>query len=202
MQRFDKEAIAGAVRDAESRTAAEIVVEIHTRSGSYAHADARFGAALALLSLIVLVFMPFTVAPIVVILDPIAVYLAAQVIARRSDAVRRLFTSRSERTNAVRTQAAALFHDRGIANTSGETGLLFYASLLERRIEILADRGLLRRVVPNDWNALLAGLRTERTLDSAAIGAAIRPLGELLARDLPRAADDVNELPDMPEIES
>lgn len=202
MQRFDREAIAGAVRDAESRTAAEIVVEIHTRSGSYAHADARFGAALALLSLVVLVFMPFTVAPIVVILDPIAVYLAALLIARQSDALRRLFTSRSERTNAVRTQAAALFHDRGIANTSGETGLLFYASLLERRIEILADRGLLRRVVPNDWNALLVQLRTERTLDSAVIVAAIRSLGELLARDVPRTADDVNELPDMPEIES
>jgi len=201
MQRtFDKEAVIAAVRDVESRTAAEVVVEIRTRSGSYAHADARFAALLALLSLVVLVFMPFVVAPIAVILDPIVVYLAGIIIARRSAPLRRLFSTNAERTAAVHTHAAALFHERGIANTSAETGLLFYASLLERRIEVLADRGLLRQLVPNDWNALLNELRKERVLDSDAIVAAIRSLGALLARDVPRTADDVNELPDMPEI--
>ncbi len=201
MQRtFDKEAITAAVREVESRTAAEVVVEIHTRSGSYAHADARFAALLALLSLVVLVFMPFVVPPIAVILDPILAWLAGIAIARRSAALRRLFSTSAERTAAVRTHAAAMFHERGIANTSAETGLLLYASLLERRIEVLADRGLLRRLVPHDWNALLIEIRKERPLDPDAILTAIRSLGALLARDVPRGADDVNELADAPEI--
>jgi len=201
MQRsFDKEAITAAVREVESRTAAEVVVEIQTRSGSYAHADARFAALLALLSLVVLVFMPFVVSPIAVILDPILAWLAGIAMARRSAALRRLLSTNAERTAAVRTHAAAMFHERGIANTSAETGLLFYASLLERRVEVLADRGLLRRLAPNDWNALLVEIRKERPLDSEAIVASIRSLGALLARDVPRGADDVNELPDAPEI--
>jgi putative membrane protein len=201
MQRtFDKEAITAAVREVESRTAAEVVVEIHTRSGSYAHADARFAALLALLSLVVLVFMPFVVPPIAVILDPILAWLAGIAIARRSDTLRRLFSTNAERTAAVRTHAAAMFHERGIANTSAETGLLLYASLLERRIEVLADRGLLRRLVPHDWNALLIEIRKERPLDPDAILTSIRSLGALLARDVPRGADDVNELADAPEI--
>jgi len=201
MQRtFDKAAITAAVREVESRTAAEVVVEIHTRSGSYAHADARFAALLALLSLVVLVFMPFVVPPIAVILDPILAWLAGIILARRSDALRRLFSTSAERTAALRTHAAAMFHERGIANTSAETGLLLYASLLERRIEVLADRGLLRRLVPHDWNALLIEIRKERPLDSDAILTAIRSLGALLARDVPRGADDVNELADAPEI--
>jgi len=201
MQRtFDKDTITAAVREVESRTAAEVVVEIHTRSGSYAHADARFAALLALLSLVVLVFMPFVVPPIAVILDPILTWLAGIILARRSAALRRLFSTNAERTAAVRTHAAAMFHDRGIANTSAETGLLLYASLLERRIEVLADRGLLRRLVPHDWNALLIEIRKERPLDADAILTAIRSLGALLARDVPRGADDVNELADAPEI--
>jgi putative membrane protein len=194
--------IADAVRDLESRSAAELVIEIRRRSGSYAHADARFAAALALLSLVVLVFMPFEVPAIVVILDPIAAYLAGIAVARNSDALRRLFTSARERETAARTHAAALFHDRGIANTSGETGLLLYASLLERRIEVLADRGLLRRLVPTDWNAALSDIRKERVLDPDEILNAIRALDALLARDVPRADGDVNELADMPEIDA
>src|SRR6185369_2017298 len=177
-------------------------VEIRRRSGSYAHADARFAAALALLSLVILVFMPFEVPAIVVILDPIAAYLAGIAVARNSDALRRLFTSARERETAARTHAAALFHDRGIANTSGETGLLLYASLLERRIEVLADRGLLRRLVPTDWNAALSNIRKERVLDPDEILNAIRALDALLARDVPRADGDVNELADMPEIDA
>jgi uncharacterized membrane protein len=78
--------------------------------------------------------------------------------------------------------------------------LLLYASLLERRIEVLADRGLLRRLVPHDWNALLIEIRKERPLDPDAIITSIRSLGALLARDVPRGADDVNELADAPEI--
>jgi len=204
MQRtFDSgaaKAIADAVRDVESRSAAEVVVEIRTRSGSYAIADARFAALLAILSLVVLVFMPFTVLPSVVILDPIAVYLAGIAVARRSAALRRLFSTRAEQLEAVRVHAAAKFHERGVANTSAETGVLLYASLLERRIEVLADRGLLQRLVPHEWNALLDDIRTERATDPDVIVTSIRSLAAILGRDVPRGEDDVNELPDMPEI--
>jgi putative membrane protein len=204
MQRtFDSgaaKAIADAVRDVESRSAAEVVVEIRTRSGSYAIADARFAALLAIISLVVLVFMPFTVLPSVVILDPIAVYLAGIAVARRSASLRRLCSTRAERLEAVRVHAAAKFHERGVANTSAETGLLLYASLLERRIEVLADRGLLQRLVPHEWNALLDDIRTERAIDPDLIVTSIRSLAAILGRDVPRGEHDVNELLDMPEI--
>jgi putative membrane protein len=194
---FDAEAarrIGGAVREVESRSAAEVVVEIRRRSGSYAHADARLAAFLALVSLAVLVYMPFTVPPVAVLLDPVAFYAVGLAIGRRSDSLRRLFTKKSERLQAVRTHAAALFHDRGIANTSAETGLVLYVSLLERRMEVLADRGLLRQVDPNDWNAALPELHVERRLDPDAVIAAIRRLGAILERDIPAGALNEDEL--------
>ena len=202
--KFDQPAarrIADAVRDVERRSAAELVVEIRARSGSYAHADARFAALFALISLAVLVYMPLTVPPFAVLLDPIAAWLIGMAIAKRSATLRRLFTTRRERLEAVRTHAAALFHDRGVANTSGETGLLLFVSLLERRMEVLADRGLLQKVNATEWNAAIAALHVERATDSEAVIAAIHSLGAILTRDVPAGADDADELASTPEIQ-
>ena len=193
--------IGDAVREIEGRSAAEVVVEVRARSGSYAHADARFAACLALLSLGVLVFMPLTVPPVTVLLDPIAFWLIGIAIARRSAGLRRLFTTRRERQEAVRTHAAARFHDRGIANTANETGVLVYVSLLERRMDVLADRGLLQKVAPAEWNAAVAAMHTERAIDPDAVLAAIRSLGAILERDLPAGAENADELASAPEIE-
>ena len=197
MQQFDASAasrIGDAVRELEQRSAVELVVEVRARSGSYAHADARFAAALVFVSLVVLVFMPITVPPITVLLDSVAFYALGIGIARRSDAIRRLFTSKRERLLAVRTQAAALFHDRGVANTSGETGVVLYISLLERRIEVLADRGVLQHIVAHEWNAALAELHGERPRSPEEVIAAIRRLGGVLEHRLPAGGTDTDEL--------
>lgn len=202
--KFDAEAarrIGEAVRAVEHRTAAELVVEIRARSGSYAHAEARFAAAAALLSLIVLVFMPWSVPPVAVLFDAAIVYASALIAARRSNAVRRLCTSPRERLRAARTHAAALFFERGVANTAEETGVILYVSLLERRMEVLADRGVLRKVASHEWNAMLAALRAERALDAEALIEAIRALGAVLERALPAGTTNVDELRNAPRID-
>lgn len=201
---FDAEAarsIGDAVRDIEARSAAELVVDIRARSGSYAQADSRFGALLAFLSLVALVFMPWVVPPITVLVDAVAFYLGGVAISRHSASVRRLFTTRRERLEVVRTHAAAAFHQRGISNTSAETGVLLYVSLLERRIEVLADRGLLARVNAIEWNAVLEELHRGGEIDPDMVLAAIRALGAILTRDVP--ADDANadELTNAAEIQ-
>jgi putative membrane protein len=203
-RQFDADAVrrlGEVVLELERRSSAELVVEIRPRSGSYAHADARFAAILTLVSLAVLVFMPFVVPPVAVLLDAIAIYVLGLAVARRGDALRRLCTTRRERLEAVRTHAAALFHDRGVANTSGETGVLLYVSLLERRMEVLADRGLLRRVVASDWNAALAELHVERALDPQAVEDAIRRLASIVARDAPAGEINEDELASAPRME-
>ena len=193
--------VADVIREIETRSSAELVVEIRARAAPYAHADSRFGALVALASLAVLVFMPFVVPPIAVLLDPVPFYFLGVMIAQRSDALRRLFTTRKERLEAVRTRAAALFHDRRVSETEEETGVLFFASLLERRIEVLADRGVLRAVHPEEWNALLAELHAERKLDPDGVIAALRKIGALLERALPPGAGaNADELPSVPEV--
>src|SRR5512132_368642 len=55
-------AAADAVRSVEACSCAELVVEVRDRSGSYAHADTRFAALVALFTLAFALFSPYVFA--------------------------------------------------------------------------------------------------------------------------------------------
>ena len=196
MNKVDPTAIASIeriVRSIEEHSSAEVVVEIRSCSGSYAHADQRFAAATGFAALLFVLFVPFSFAPWLV---PFAVGLSfavALLLSRSSSSIRRLTTTRREREASTRMAAAAAFFERGVANTRAESGVLVLLSLLERRIEILADRGVLDAVPVLEWNQLMAltgggGLEELTT--------ALQALQVLLARCLPASAGNGNELPD------
>lgn len=95
-----------------------------------------------------------------------------------------------------------MFYEAGIANTNAEMGVLVYLSLLERRLELIADRGVLKAVPPLEWNHRLFELKEAgRNPDVQTLFKALRNLGELLAKHLPATGENPNELPDMPRIE-
>jgi uncharacterized membrane protein len=193
--------LTNAVRELEARSCAEVVIEIRGRSGSYAHADARFAALLAFVALFVLLFSPWPFQPVWVLIDAAIAYAIGWAIARRSDSVRRLMTTERERATQVRTLASSAFFERGIANTVRESGVVIYHGLLEQRIEILADRGVLLAVPPLEWNGLLAAARATRSGDAKTLVNIVRDLAALLEMYLPRLEDDVDELTNAPRFE-
>lgn len=198
MKKLDSATIATievAIRAIEKESSAEVVVDVRWYSGSYAHADHRFAAIIAFAALLFVLFAPPTFAPWLV---PFAVglsYAAALVLSRSSDLIRRLMTTRRERLANARMAAAAAFVERGVANTRRESGLLVLFSRLERRIEIVADRGVLDAVPVLEWNQLLAPSRREAA-GIEELAATLQQLQSLLTRCLPVGADDVNELMD------
>src|SRR4029077_20088145 len=123
-------------------------------------------------------------------------------VSSRGDWLRRILTTKTFQAKAARTGAAAMFYEAGIANTSAENGLLIYLSLLERRMEVIADRGILKAVPPLKWNHAVFELK-EVARDAAPdkLIAALRRIGILLAEHLPATGDNPNELPDGPSIQ-
>ena len=190
-------ALTDAVRDIEKRSCAEVVVEVRSRSGSYAHAEGRFAAILAFVALVVLLFSPWPFRAFWVAVDIAAVYGIGLFIARRSDEVRRRVTREAARNSQVRNTAAAVFHERGVANTGAETGMLVYLSLLERRLEILADRGVLLSVPALPWNQILERARGCPGTPAALVEF-LRNLAPLLGEYLPAREGDVDELANEP----
>lgn len=187
--------ITDAIHELERCSCAEVVVEIRARSGSYAQADARFASLVAFLALLFLIYSPWPFAAHWVAIDVALVWFATLLV--RSDGARRLMTSRKEREAQVRIVAAAAFHERGVANTSGETGVLVYLSVMERRIEILADRGVLEAVPPLEWNRIISVARA-RNATPETLADAVRELTPLLERHLPAGEGDVDELCNVP----
>jgi putative membrane protein len=192
------DAIEGAVRSAERTTSGEIVPVVVERSDSYA--DVRIGAAAlvaiagggaleafvpglghwlvaAQLAAFVLLCLGFGWRPLLALVAP-----------------NPLFEER------VHHAAARAFHEAGMVETRDRTGILIFVSLLERRVEVIADRGIHAQVADGTWDGVV-----ERVVRGIREGHADRGLvegitlcGQILASHFPPRPDDVDELPDRP----
>jgi putative membrane protein len=203
--RFDNaacETLAGCVKEIERNTDAELVIVVRARSANYAHADYLFGFSIALIVLSFLIFSPFSFPEYLVPIDIAVAFVVGSIISWRSNSLRRLFSKEKFRKNAVRTAAAAMFYEAGIANTSAEMGVLVYLSLMERRLELIADRGVLKKVPAQDWNREMYELhQIGKKPDPKAFLNAIQEFGKVLATHLPATGQNPNELPDKPRFD-
>lgn len=202
---FDRaacDALAQCVKEIEAETDAEIVIAVRRRSGSYRHADYLCGALFSFVSLLLLLFLPWTFEPYWVIFDVLLFFALGLFLCSRSDGLRRALTTKRHRADAVRTGAAAMFYEAGVANTAAEMGLLIYLSLLERRLEVIADRGVMSATPPLKWNDCLFALQQAgRETNPEGLKAALRELGALLKEHLPATGENPNELPDAPRFD-
>lgn len=194
--------LADCVREIESQTDAEIVIAVRARSGSYLHADYLCGFIVSFVGLLFLLFAPFEFQHYWVAIDVVLLFALGAYVCSRSSSLRRLLTTKEYRARAVRTGAAAMFYEAGIANTDAEMGVLIYLSLLEQRLELIADRGVLKAAPPLEWNERVYELhRAGRIPQLETLRQEIRELGRLLARHLPPTGENPNELPDMPRFD-
>jgi len=204
-RRFDDaacESLAGCIKEIERNTDAELVIVVRARSGNYAHADYLFGFVVAFVILNVLIFVPFPFPEYLVPVDIAVAFVLGAIISWRSNSIRRLFSRENYRKQAVRRAAAAMFYEAGIANTNAEMGVLIYLSLMERRLELIADRGVLKKVPAQDWNHETFELRAlGKNPDPNAFQKAIEQFGKVLATHIPPTGENPNELPDMPRFE-
>ena len=102
----------------------------------------------------------------------------------------------------ARQRAADLFGQLGVWDTAENSGLLIYVQLVDRQVEILADRGIAAKVAQAEWDAICRDMEAAFKAGDYRAGAlaAIRRAGELLAVHFPAGELNPNELPDRPLI--
>jgi putative membrane protein len=114
-----------------------------------------------------------------------------------------MLLSRAEIDSAMESRALELFTRHGIYKTREHSGILILISLLEHRVEVLADEGINARVDVEEWqkvaDEIAAGLKQGNAC--AAICSAIARCESLLVTHFPHtqesAAADTNELPNL-----
>lgn len=106
------------------------------------------------------------------------------------------------RQASARERAIMLFSKYRVWDTEHNNGVLIYLLMPEHAIEIVADRGLARRVAPDEWRDVIALMATHfRRFDyEEGVAQAIEAVSSRLVRHFPRTADTApgNELPDAP----
>jgi uncharacterized membrane protein len=99
-----------------------------------------------------------------------------------------------------RRRAEALFSELSVWDTEDNSGVLIYVQLLDRRIEIVADRGIAAKVEQREWDAVCRAMegffRKQQYLEGAL--EAIERITRILARHFPPRGRNPNELPDKP----
>ena len=192
----EQERIRQAVIAAESKTSGEIVPMIVTSSARYTEIEL-FGVVTGLFLGMLLGWIWH---------DPWESYhlnlwpvIGATVgfLVARIPGVKRRLASKTRIAEAVNDRCLAAFTEHGLHYTRDHTGILILVSLLEHRVEVLADRGINEKVPPGTWNeivrTLTAGLKSGRACE--AFCKAVERCGEILATHFPRQADDRDELP-------
>ncbi|WP_374512431.1 TPM domain-containing protein [Niveibacterium sp.] len=103
---------------------------------------------------------------------------------------------------SARDRAITLFGKLRVWDTEHNNGVLIYLLLAERRIEIIADRALDRRVSIIEWHSLLGDMRAEFAAGRFEQGltAAVAAVSGLLRQHFPLAPGESNpnELSDAP----
>jgi putative membrane protein len=193
----DEERIRHAVAVAESRTRGEIVPMIVRSSDAYAHLHVTGGIALAVTAFAMgMVLWPRS-HPSWFLMFELLGYVLGDLLFR-IDGLKRLFLTHREMEAKVFDRALHAFYEHELHKTRESTGILILASLLERRVQILADRGIHEKVGEAEWrkaaNVLTRALKEKRTADGFC--EAIAVCGEVLARHFPATGENPNELPD------
>jgi putative membrane protein len=191
-----------AVKEAEKLTAGEIVVMIISASYQYPLAMVIGAAAFALP--LALIFTPLAGAWLWIggqnmwlFLGFLTVFfILFHEIIKRIAWLKRFFISRKEIDDEVEEAAITNFFDQGLYRTRDQTGVLVLISVFERRVWVLADRGINANVSESQWDDIVKmitdGIKQKRPAD--AICEAVEKIGELLKTHFPIKPDDTDEL--------
>jgi putative membrane protein len=194
--------VAEAVQAVEKRSSAEIVVAVRRRSGHYRHTDLYVGAAFAMAMLLFLLFDWHVYALEWIPVNVAIAFLLGVLFSTSAPILRRALTARSVLRENVSRGARAAFYDMGVSRTRGRTGVLVFVSMLERRVEVVPDIAVAVDRMGRDWQTAVRALEQSvaRRPDLGRFLVALRGLGDPLAAVLPVQDDDINELPDEPEV--
>lgn len=203
----DKRRIAAAVETAETKTGGEIVPYVVFRSSTYEAVPWRGGVLGALIGLMVIALtrtavpdvLPWLTDDGAALLLILGTGLLSAILAATMPPLTRWLIGAEHMAEAVHRRAKEAFVDEEVFATQDRTGILLFVSLLECRIEVLADAGIYQKVDDDAWNDVTERIRAgieSGTLPQGLVDAIERCGALLEEHGIKPRPDDVDELPD------
>jgi putative membrane protein len=212
LTQVDHEKIKSTVKEAESKTSGEIATAFIKESYDYALYELLFAVILGFIYFFVMMFYAGTIETFIrnmfwdystnylLIFYGLSTFLVIGIVYFLANIplIDRLIVPKSVMYQKVNERAVRHFMESGVYNTKDRTGILIFISSLERRVELLADKGINEKIPQDKWdgivNDIIKGIKsgdlTQYLCNS------IKECGDLLAEHYPIQTDDVNELKD------
>jgi putative membrane protein len=194
----EKEKIREATAHSESSTTGEIAVMVVNESSQYREAEILGGIVLGGLVAFVLTILSFHESIWWYVPLSFLLFFPAWFLFKVAHRLKILCVGNKREQKAVRERALKAFYEKGLYKTKENTGVLFFISILEHKVWVLADKGIHEKIKQDTLNKfarnIAQGIREGRACD-ALIGA-IKEAGELLTQYYPIQAGDINELSD------
>lgn len=193
----EKTRIQDTIYQIELRTIGEVAVMVVDSSAQYAEAEGLgsliFGSFISLILTVMFfhssiwVYIPFSFLLLVLLLP----------VFKNIPLLKTPFISIKRKEIAVRNSAVRAFYEKGLFKTKKHTGVLFFLSLLEHKVWILADKGIYEKIEQETLNnfakTISQGIKDKKACDS--LCNVMQDAGNLLAAHFPVTSDDINELP-------
>jgi len=196
-----KKAITQAVKAVELKSSAEIVVTVRMRSDDYRDIDLRAGAVSALVTIFTLVFHPAELWDDLIPVGVLLAFVATAILVGKIPALKRTLVPRRRMVDRALQCARAHFVEQGVSRTRDRSGILVYVSLLERVACVVPDIGIDESKLGEGWIHKLRALEMAvQKEDPQAFAAALAEIGPVLEGPYPVRPDDINELPDAPDM--
>jgi len=194
----DKKKIEETVQSIEGCTIGEIAVMVVDSSDEYREAttlgSVLLGAGISLL--LTEIFLDASLNYFILL--SILFFPFMRLVFNYLPALKTSFVSRRRLEETVQERAVRAFYEKGLYKTSANTGVLFFISLLEHKVWVLADKGIYEKIDQQTLNTyaltVSGGIKDGRACE--ALCQAINAAGIILAKHFPLTPGDTNELSD------
>jgi len=204
--------IADTVAEAEKKTTGEIALAVVYQSDSYAFVELFVACCAAFLSFFILflcsapiwnllertVWFPSPTQLTAVIGGGAAAVVFVVYLLVNIPAIDRLIIPNALKNRRVYARALQHFVESGVYKTTEHSGVLIFASVLERKFFVIADSGIAAKVAQTEWDGICkimtAGLKEHRA--AQAFVSAVQECGRILQEYFPNKEENTNELPD------
>lgn len=212
LKKDDLKKISSAVKEAESKTSGEIATAIIKESYNYAVYELLFAVIIGFIYFVVMMFFvgnienrlqslfwDYHIGHLLIFYGfSTFLVIALFYFLGNISTIDRLIVSKKIRQLKVKERALRHFMESGVYNTKDRTGILIFISILEKRVELLADSGINEKIPPEKWQSIvdniIQGIK-KKNITSHLIKS-INDCGELLTQHFPIQPDDINELSD------
>lgn len=188
--------IAATIAGVEKKTSGEVVAMVVAASDTYP--EARLLAGLSIGGLAALLITDLFLADNLGYFVPLLLCgtIGVSSLAKIFPPLLRLFIPASRLEARVAERALRAFYEKKLHTTRDNTGVLFFISLLERKVWILADSGIYQKISQETLMAhatdIAVGIKQGQACH--ALCREIETVGVILARHFPIKTDDANEL--------